>query len=305
MAAIPQGWRAPIADFARHLELMQGRAWNTVKAYRLDMEELARWAGSVELDPADVTYPDLRAWLAALHKAGQAPATRARKSSSCRVFFAWAARTGVVATDPAEHLGTPKAPRQLPKPLKPEAVLAMLNALDTSTPAGLRDRALIELLYATGARVAEACGTNLDHVDLSQRQVLLNGKGDRQRIVPFGEPCAVALTDYLTEARPALKPKASIMAVFLAKRGGQRLAVRGAYDAVRDAGRAAGHTGVHPHRLRASCATHMLDGGADISAIAEMLGHSALTTTAGYLAVSTERMRLDYDAAFDSQRRQQ
>ena len=289
-------WRSALALFDRHVRLERGRRDHTVAAYLADATDLAR--RSVELglvDPADVTLVDLRRHLVALDDAGYARATIARRASSLRTLFALLAREGVAAADPAALLGSPKRGRHLPRVLRVDEVERLLAAPGTDDAVGLRDRALLELLYASGARVSEACGLTLQALDVGQALVRLDGKGGKERIVPLGAPALDALDAYLIRGRPALTAAApsgsrAVDAVLVNASGGA-LGVRDARTIVERCARIAGVGHVTPHTLRHSFATHLLEGGADLRVVQELLGHASLATTQRYTHRSRGRLR--------------
>ncbi|MDP8960159.1 MAG: tyrosine recombinase XerC [Actinomycetota bacterium] len=307
---LPGSWLAGLTAFERHLALERGRSPHTVAAYRRDAEHLARFCTRQGVaHPDAVSYPLLRRLLVELTAAGYARASIARKVSVARSFFAFLTRRGYATHDPARLLRSPRQAQSLPRMLRPDQVATLLAVPDPATPTGLRDRALLELLYGCGARIAEACALDLDAVDLRQSQVRLMGKGRKERIVPLGEPAVDALTAYLTQARPILAtasgsgPPARAsgttpargaafdpgMAVFLNSRGA-RLGVRSARSAIERAARGAGLGRVTPHTLRHSCATHLLEGGADLRSVQELLGHVSLATTQRYTQLSRGRL---------------
>lgn len=284
-------WMQAIEEFVDHLALERGRRPNTVAAYQRDAADLAgtltAWGTA---RPADVELDHLRRYLAELGARGYAKSTLARRASTLRTWFALLERRGITAGNPAGLLVAPKLGRHLPRVLRVDEVDRLLAAPSAGTPAGLRDRALLELLYASGARVSEACGLDLPALDLPQQLVRLAGKGGKSRIVPIGEPATDALRDYLEAGRPHLAPGAATEAVLLNTRG-DRLGIRDARTAVDKAARAAGLGRVTPHTLRHSFATHLLDNGADIRVVQELLGHVSLATTQRYTHLSRGRLR--------------
>lgn len=284
-------WVGAVGGFTENLESERGRSPQTVVAYRGDAEHLARFCVSRGMaTPGDVGSADLRRYLAELAGAGYARATVARKASSVRAFFALLARRGEIDHDPAALLPTPKVGESLPRVLRPDQVEALILTCDVSTSVGLRDRALIELLYGSGARVAEVCGLDLAALDLAERTVRLYGKGRKERMVPLGGPAVASLSEYIDAGRPALLAIRSTdvgttSAVFLSGRG-ERIGVRDARRVVARAARTAGLSGVTPHTLRHSYATHLLEGGADLRVVQELLGHASLQTTQRYTHLS-------------------
>jgi site-specific recombinase XerD len=299
---LPPAWRTAVEELVVHTRLERGRRPHTVEAYRRDALDLAQRATVWGLArPADLGRDDLRRYLAELDEEGYARSTIARRTSSLRTWFALLERRGMIGEDPAALLATPKQGRHLPRVLRVDQVIAMLDAVAVDRPVGLRDRALLELLYASGARIAEACGLTLDALDLAQSQVRLDGKGGKDRIVPIGRAAVGALTDYLRDARPALLevgaaravpggPRATDGIVFRGDRGGP-LGTRDARAIVERVGRQAGVGHVTPHTLRHSFATHLLEGGADVRVVQELLGHASLATTQRYTHLSRGRLR--------------
>lgn len=272
----------------------------TVRAYRSDLRDLADALG----DPAlrDVDLEMLREWLWRATQRGDARSTLARRSASVRGLFAWAADESIVPFDPSLRLVAPKRGRTLPTVATATAMSRVLDdarerAAD-GDPLALRDAALLEVLYAAALRVSEVCGTDLDDLDAERRTVRVLGKGGKERVVPFGLPAAEALESYLVRGRPALVGRGSgTAALFLGVRGG-RLGARSAYDIVsRTVAPAIGATAIGPHALRHSAATHLLDGGADLRTVQEMLGHASLGTTQIYTHVSAEKLTATYRLA--------
>lgn len=289
-------WERAVDELVRTTGAERGRRPRTVDAYRRDALHVARALTAVGVhDPRDVDRDVLRGYLADLDDAGAARATIARRTSTLRSWFALLERRGLVDADPAALLGTPKQGRHLPRVLRVEQVEAMIAAADDATATGLRDCALVELLYASGARVEEACGLTLDRLDLPQRQVRLEGKGGKDRIVPIGGAALRALDAYLTTARPALlAPRAGTGATDAVVLRGDRGGPLGTRDARTIVGRLASVAGVGhvtPHTLRHSFATHLLEGGADLRVVQELLGHASLATTQRYTHLSRGRLR--------------
>jgi site-specific recombinase XerD len=297
-ADLPAAWAAALDAFARSLRDERGLARHTVDAYQRDARQFAGFCAGFGIDdPREVEPLVLRRFLARLVEERYARASLARKAAAMRSLFAVLARRGLVDADPAAALATPKGHRRLPRVLRQEQVMALLAAPDPQTPKGLRDRALLELLYASGARVAEAVGLDLDALDLVRGAVRLHGKGDKQRIVPLGEPACDALEHWLGRGRPTVVTDGSpTPAVFLGARG-RRLSERGAREAVAQAGRTARLGPVSPHMLRHSYATHLLEGGADLRSVQDLLGHVALSTTQTYTHVSGDHLRSSYEQA--------
>lgn len=297
------GWvAAAVDDFAAHLERERDRSEHTVRAYVGDVRAALRWCaadGSAGL--GDISLAQLRAWLGTLSAAGAARSTLSRRSAAVRTFFAWARRTARVETDPALRLASPKRQRHLPDVLSRDSAAAVLDvaavAADDDDPIHLRNRAVLELLYATGIRVSELTGLDVDDADRSRRVVRVLGKGRKERVVPFGVPADEALGEWLDRGRPRVATDGSGPALFLGRRGRRadprqvREVVHSLLAHVPDA------PDVGPHGLRHSAATHLLEGGADLRMVQELLGHSSLATTQIYTHVSLDRLRRSYEQA--------
>lgn len=281
-------------DFADHLRLEKGRSEHTIRAYLGGARALVTFAGARGVAPADIDLALLRAWLAELTRRGAARTTIARQVSAAKTFCAWAVREGIMATDPSQRLKAPKAHRTLPAVLAPAQADAALAAAtvdrDPEDPITLRDKVILELLYASGIRVGELCGLDVDDVDTGRRVVRVIGKGDKERSVPYGAPAARAIDAWLSRGRPSLATDGSGAALLLGARGG-RLDQRMARTVVSRAVAASGGPAMGPHGLRHSAATHLLEGGADLRVVQELLGHSSLATTQIYTHVSVERLR--------------
>jgi len=285
-------WSAAVEQLVEHLELERGRGVHTVAAYRRDATDLARTCTGWGIEhPGEVELLTLRRYLASLTDRGYARSTIARRSSVVRSLFAFLKRRGIVDRDPAALLASPKQGRHLPRVLRVDEVERLLAVPDPAAPTGLRDRALLELLYASGARVGEVCGLDLAGLDLPQGQVRLLGKGAKERIAPVGEPAVDALRDYLAGGRaPLLRGDRAQDALFVNTRGG-RLGTRDARTVVERAATVACIGHVTPHTLRHSFATHLLESGADVRVVQELLGHASLATTQRYTHLSRGRLR--------------
>ena len=298
-----------IASFAQHMEVERNASPRTVHEYRRDLEGLATFvserAAAAALDVRCVDVYLLRGWLGVLARK-HAPSSVARKVAAARTWMRWLRRRRVIATCPADELGTPKVRRGLPTLLSVDAAKAVVEAPRAETPMGARDRALLEMLYGSGLRVSELCDLDVVSVDLAAAQVRVVGKGRKERSVPMGRSCVEAVQSWLLErprfvhAAKAGKNSAGRQdpsALFLGKRG-RRLGTRVAREIVQSYGAlGAGRADLHPHALRHTCATHMLEGGADLRAIQEFLGHASLSTTQRYAHVSMEHLLRAYDAA--------
>ena len=294
---------AVLDEYAEHLALERGRSAHTARAYLADLRSLfgfveERAPGS-GLDA--VTLPLLRAWLASQSAAGAARTTLARRTSAVKTFTAWATRRGLLGSDPAVRLQLPRARRTLPAVLRPDQAAAAMQAArqgaEQGDPLALRDRLIVELLYATGIRVSELCGLDLDDIDADRRLLRVLGKGNKQRTVPFGRPAQTALNGWLSAGRPALVTAESGPALLLGSRG-RRLDPRQARTVVHQTMAAVdGAPDIGPHGLRHSAATHLLEGGADLRVVQELLGHSSLATTQLYTHVTVARLRAVHDQA--------
>ena len=296
---LPDGWADAVDAFSRHLRDAEGVSGHTVSGYTRDARQLAGFCAGFGIDdPQEVEPLVLRRYLAALGAERYARASIARKAVSVRRFFDFMERRGVIDCDPAAQLGTPKVGNRLPKALRVDQVFALIEAVNPGTPVGLRDRALLEMLYASGARVSEAVGLNLDALDLGSARARLFGKGNKERMVPLGEPVCLALERWLNDGRPRLLPPGipAVDAVFINARGG-RLGDRDARSMVTRAAQAAALGHVTPHTLRHSYATHLLEGGADLRSVQELLGHASLGTTQIYTHISREHLWRSYENA--------
>ncbi len=255
--------------------------------------------GAAEPVVAAVDLALMRAWLADLLAAGVSRNTLARRTAAARTFTAWAARRGLLATDPGPRLSAPRQRRTLPPVLRTDQAAAALRAAELGAaqgdPVALRDQAVLELLYATGVRVSELCGLDVDDIDYARRVIRVMGKGQRERTVPFGVPAEKAMWRWHFQGRPRLAASRSAAAFFLGARGG-RLDPRAVRRVVHDAvGAVPGAADMGPHGLRHSAATHLLEGGADLRSVQELLGHATLATTQLYTHVTVERLRAIHD----------
>ena len=276
-----RAWKAILEEFDEYLALERGRSDHTRRAYLGDLRSLFDFVADRAPDAgiAGLTLPVLRSWLAAQAAAGAARTTLARRTSAVKTFTAWAARRGLIASDPAARLQVPKARRTLPAVLRQDQALDAMAAAKSGAqqgdPLALRDRLIVELLYATGIRVSELCGLDIDDVDTSRRLLRVLGKGNKQRTVPFGAPAQAALAAWLADGRPALATADSGPALLLGARGA-RLDPRQARTVVHQTIAAVdGAPDIGPHGLRHSAATHLLEGGADLRVVQELLGHSS------------------------------
>jgi integrase/recombinase XerC len=291
-----------LADYERHLVSERDLAPHTVRAYLTDVGGLLEHAD--RLGKSDVTELDLRtlrSWLAHQQVTGRSRTTLARRATAVRVFTAWLARTGRIPTDVGASLRSPKARQTLPPVLRQDEAAQLIAAAarlaDDGSPTGLRDCAMLELLYATGVRVGELVSLDVDDVDRGRNVVRVLGKGRKERTVPFGQPAAEALDAWLTRGRPELMTAGAGAALFLGARGG-RIDQRAVRTVVhRRIADVPGAPDIGPHGLRHTAATHLLEGGADLRSVQELLGHASLATTQLYTHVSTDRLRQAYRQA--------
>jgi integrase/recombinase XerC len=299
----PRGTRSTVAAMAWQLEAfagsLTGAAPATVEAYERDLRSFVTWAERRGLaGPEGVDRTALRRYLAYLATTGKARRTIARRASAVRRYFGWLRRTGALEADPSVGLSAPKGEARLPRVLRPDELRTLLDDSDGSRkpdPGGarrLRDDAVLEVLYGSGLRVAELSGLDVDGVDLDAHRLTVWGKGGKQRAVPLSEPAADALGRWLRDGRPPMMTEASPAAAVFVNARGRRLTPRDVRRIVDR--RSAAPT--HPHALRHTFATHLLDGGADLRVVQELLGHSDLATTQRYTHVSKERLRSVFDA---------
>lgn len=297
---IAPAFAAAAAGFERHLRLELNRSTHTIRAYTADVTGLLAFASARDCQElAQIDLALLRDWLGEQHQAGHARSTIARRAASIRAFTAWCERRGLIASDPSRRLKSPRVPHKLPVVLDvAEATqlmeLAGTRALDED-PVAARDCAIVELLYGTGMRVSELCLLDLPDIAWESRTVRVMGKGRKERVVPYGIPAERALTNWL-RVREALVAPTSPNAVFLGVRG-QRLDPRTARTVVGTLTQDAHLPRLAPHGLRHSAATHVLEGGADLRTVQELLGHASLATTQQYTHVSVERLRSAFDQA--------
>ena len=280
-----------IDAFLDALWLEKGLSANTLAAYRSDLESLARWCALKGVEPLDCDRAALLDFLAEGLRTGRSARSAARLLSCLRGFFRYHLRIGRVSADPTLQIESPRLGRPLPKSLTEEDVEALLAAPDTATALGLRDRAMLELLYACGLRVSELVGLAIGAVNLSQGVVRVMGKGSRERLVPVGDEAVAWLFRYLREARPQLVPDGASDALFPG-RGGETLTRQAFWYRLRRHAFEAGiHKPLSPHTLRHAFATHLLNHGADLRVVQMLLGHSDLSTTQIYTHVARERLK--------------
>ena len=311
LPALPARLDAAREQFRHHIEAERGLSRHTVRAYLGDVTSLLEHAVAAGATaPADLDIGTLRAWLAGQHGSGHSRATLARRAAAVRTFTAFAHARGLLAADPGPLLGMPRIPRRLPEVLRQDQVAAVLEAPGVpggATPRGttsrqdaalaLRDTAIVELLYATGIRVGELCGLDIGDLNAERRTVRVLGKGNRERTVPAGIPAVRAVGPWAHSGRPVLVTQGSGHALFLGARG-KRLDPRTARRVVH--ARLAAVPGTPdsgPHGLRHAAATHLLEGGADLRSVQEILGHASLTSTQIYTHVTVERLQTAYRQA--------
>jgi integrase/recombinase XerC len=311
-APLPERLNAALEAFGRHLAGERGLSPHTVRAYLGDVHSLLEHAAGSARAPAELDIGMLRRWLADQYRTGRSRATLARRAAAARAFTAWACSRGLLGSDPGPLLGTPKARRRLPQVPRQDQMAAVLARpgmpaggaaclAGSGRPGGrggrgpdgalaLRDTAIMELLYATGIRVSELCGLDIDDIDMERRTVRVLGKGGRERTVPVGAPAMRAVDTWRQAGRPAVVGAGSGPALFLGARG-RRLDPRSARRVVH--ARLAAVPGVPdsgPHGLRHAAATHLLEGGADLRSVQELLGHASLASTQIYTHVSVDRL---------------
>ncbi|KRB77276.1 recombinase XerC [Nocardioides sp. Root190] len=291
-----------LADYERHLSAERDLSPATIRAYLGDISSLLDHAARLGIDDvADLDLRSLRSWLARQQSSGLSRTSIARRATAARVFTGWLARTGRAPVDAGAALGSPKAHSTLPEVLRVDEareLIATAAALaDDGSAGGIRDVAMLELLYATGMRVGELCGLDIDDVDRDRNVVRVFGKGRKERTVPFGHPAAAALDRWLASGRGDLARPGSGPALFLGARGG-RIDQRAVRTLVhRRLADVPGAPDLGPHGLRHTAATHLLEGGADLRSVQELLGHASLATTQRYTHVTTDRLRKAYQQA--------
>ncbi|MGQ4597510.1 tyrosine-type recombinase/integrase [Nocardia sp. R6R-6] len=303
MQELPEDLEALLVEYGRHLRLGRNRSEHTVRAYLGDARSLLEHLYLRSADSAlrELDLLLLRSWLARQATAGAARTTLARRASSARTFTAWLTRIGRLPVDPGLRLAASKAHRVLPAVLGPRQAISAMDAARSGAaqhdPMALRDRAIVELLYATGIRVSELCGLDIEDVDRERRVVRVLGKGNKERSAPFGGPADEAVGDWLRYGRSAFATAESGRALLLGRRG-KRLDQRQARTVVHEVVSAIpGAPDVGPHGLRHTAATHLLEGGADLRVVQELLGHASMATTQLYTHVSIERLRKAHDQA--------
>ncbi|HEX7299788.1 MAG TPA: tyrosine recombinase [Solirubrobacteraceae bacterium] len=286
-------WREALALFDADLR-RRGMAEKTRRAYGVDLGQFALWSTAQGVDPAAVGPKDLRRYAAVLSGGDAVAATIARKLAALRAFYRSLREHGHVSQNPADLIPSPKRPRTLPKVVRPDELAALLDRIPASTPLELRDRALFEVAYACGLRAEELVNLEVSSVDFDAEELRVEGKGGKTRFVPAGEPALRAVARYMERARPALGAGDGEPALFLSK-SGRRLSTSDVRRRLRVWTRHATlQGGISPHALRHSFATHLLEGGADLRAIQELLGHASISTTQIYTRVESARLKSAY-----------
>ena len=288
-------WRALIADFERHLRAEKGLAELTIRNYKADLQPLYDYMLMKNIENMRVLDRKiLRGYLAWLTELGYVRHSVSRKLSTLRTFLKWMSSKGIIEGDPLPKRGIMRVPKRLPRFLSQEQAERLMDAPDTTEPIGLRDQALLEVIYGAGLRVSEASNLRVTDLNLSTREVRVRGKGSKERVVLVGQVAKSALSLYLRDARPKLAGKSSGMTLFLNRFGG-RLSQRSIQEKVRRYSvKAALPSGVHTHTLRHSYATHLLEGGADLRVVQELLGHASPATTQIYTHVTNSQARQVY-----------
>ncbi len=286
-------------EFAQYLRIERGLSAHTVRSYTTDITDLIEYLqreGDIAID--DLTIHDLRGWLAANHDRNLAAATLARRAAAIRTFTQWAHLRKGLAVDVGAQLISPKVGKKLPSIIRIEQASSLLNTISkhADDPESLRDSAILEVLYATGIRVAELVGLDLDDIDFGRNVISVIGKGNKQRMVPLGVPAMKALNLYLNDGRPKLYTKDSKAALFLGLRG-KRIDQRVVRAMVQQVLLDHGLSDIGPHGFRHSAATHLIEGGADIRSVQELLGHASLVTTQRYTHVASDRLKSVYNQA--------
>ncbi len=299
---LPEAMARLLGEYERHLVSERDLAAHTVRAYLGDVAGLLQHAARLgHVDATRLDLRTLRSWLAKQQTVGRSRTTLARRATAARVFTAWLLRTGRAESDAGASLGSPKAHPSLPPVLRADEAADLIRTAarlaDDGSPVGIRDVAMLELLYATGIRVGELVGLDLDDVDRDRNVVRVLGKGRKERAVPFGHPAARALERWLAHGRPALRVEGAGAALFLGARG-RRIDQRAVRTLVhRRIAEVPGAPDIGPHGLRHTAATHLLEGGADLRSVQELLGHASLATTQLYTHVTTDRLRRAYQQA--------
>lgn len=300
--ALPESMAMLLGEYERHLVSERDLTAHTVRAYLGDVAGLLEHAHRLGVDEvSDLDLRTMRSWLAKQQSMGMSRTTLARRATAARVFTAWLARTGRCESDAGAALGSPRPHKTLPPVLRADEAASLIRAAadraDDGSPTGIRDVAMLELLYATGIRVGELVGLDVDDVDDERRIVRVFGKGRKERSVPYGTPAGRALDRWVAEGRPTICVAGAGAALFLGARG-RRIDQRVVREVVhRRVADVPGAPDIGPHGLRHTAATHLLEGGADLRSVQELLGHASLATTQLYTHVTTDRLRAAYRQA--------
>ena len=293
-----------LAQYLQSLAAEKNLSSFTLRNYATDLRHLFAYLDERGADALSVSRLTFRSYLAAMLEAGTAQGSVARRVSTARSFYRWLRLHDIITTDPLANVATPKKPRRLPRALTAEDITAIVTAPGDDTPGGQRDRALLEVLYGCGLRVSEAAGIDLGSVDLDHLTIWVIGKGNKERLVVMGEPARRAVERYLRNGRPGLlrgrSANAAATNALFVNRFGTRLSQRRIQLLVKTYALKAGiDERVHPHLLRHTFATHLLDGGAELRVVQELMGHTSPNTTQIYLHVTEERQRKEMDRAYD------
>ena len=294
---LEEGWVRAMRSFDGSMRA-RGMAEKTRRAYGVDLQQLAEWAGAQELGPHDVDHRILRRFAGVLSERGNSRSTVARKLAAIRAFYRHLVERGEIEGSPADLVSSPKRDSYLPRVLRPDEVAAVLDAIPQSDPLQIRDRAMFELAYAAGLRAEEIVNLDIEDADPDGEELRVTGKGGKTRVIPAGEPAWRALDRYLSRSRPRLAGRTSQEPALFLSKSGRRLSTTDVRRRLAiSTRRVAADAGVSPHTLRHSFATHLLEGGADLRTIQELLGHASLSTTQTYTRIESKRLRKVYAEA--------
>jgi site-specific recombinase XerD len=292
--SLPPAWSKALTGFDGSMRA-RGMAEKTRRAYGVDLQQLAEWAGAQELGPPDIDHRTLRRFAGVLSERGQSRSTVARKLAAIRAFYRHLVERGELDGSPADLVSSPKRDSYLPRVLRPDEVAAVLDSIPQSDPLQIRDRAMFELAYAAGLRAEEIVNLDVADTDPDGEELRVTGKGGKTRVVPAGELAWRALERYLARARPKLERRTGPDPALFLSKSGRRLSTSDVRRRLAiSTRRVAAGAGVSPHTLRHSFATHLLEGGADLRTIQELLGHASLSTTQTYTRIESKRLRRVY-----------